>query len=64
MLSRTTGVRSTIPSGPVIAATRAGSIQAGRPSARIFFGFVREVWSHVPPVRSIVRVFDRSSRTM
>ena len=64
MLSRTTGVRSTTPSLSVIAATSAGSNQAGNPLAFIRLGFVRDVWSQVPPVRSIVRVFDRSRVTM
>ena len=34
---------------------------AGSRSARILRGFVRDVWSNVPPVRSIVRVESRSS---
>jgi len=44
--------------------TRAGSSHSGTVLRGIFFGFVRDVWSMVPPVRSIVRVFVRSSRTM
>ena len=42
------------------AASAAGS-QGGRVLPRILRGFVRDVWSKVPPVRSIVRVLIRSS---
>ena len=61
MLSRTIGVRSYRSSPTAIDATCLGSSQAGSADRRIFRGFVREVWSHVPPVRSMVRVLTRSS---
>ena len=48
---------------PVAIAGEPVAVDARRAAVepRIFRGFVREVWSNVPPVRSIVRVFVRSS---
>ena len=61
MLSSTWSVRSYTPSAVCVSATVFGSSQAGRAAAFILRGLVREVWSTVPPVRSIVRVLIRSS---
>ena len=60
MVSRTCWVRSYTPSEVWRSATVAGSSQGGSAEARILRGFVRELWSIVPPVRSIVRVLLRS----
>ena len=60
MWSRTSGVRSYRSSATTNRAASASVSQGGSVFARILRGFVREVWSQVPPVRSIVRVLIRS----
>ena len=56
MVSRTWSVRSKTPSEVSRSAIVVGSSQGGSAAVRILRGFVRELWSIVPPVRSMVRV--------
>jgi hypothetical protein len=60
-LSRTTGVRSYEPVADGIDVRSRRVIQAAGVGAHLR-GFVREVWRIVPPVRSMVRVFDPVER--